>query len=188
MGRRPKAEKEGKTRKGLTPKETALVEAFLVTRNKSLSWVMAGYDASQRYSTAYHVFGRPHVRAAIVERLEQNKLTVDVALSVLADHATGNLDPFIKIEEAQDPLDASKKIRYHVVDIDRAKELRTLGIVKKIWNTRYGVGIELHDPVKAIEVYAKISGWIVENGPGKAPTNNDGIFDDNIDRRAAAQQ
>jgi hypothetical protein len=109
------------------------------------------------------------------------------------DHATGNLEHFLEFEEIEvpdknDPL-KKHKMQVHHLSLAKARKWKQLGVVKKITPNQYGIGIELHDPIRAIEIYAKVAGWIKDNPTGgNVPQNNDDELDKAVQEHATAKQ
>lgn len=153
------AAKEDKMAPKLTAKEDKLVEMFLIYRCKAKAYLEAGYNPGGMRSYCYKVFGRPHVQAAIAERLKQNHMDTDFALAVLSDMAAGNMDFFVEVTPGGVP----------VVNVNEAKKLNKMNLIKAIRPTKWGTAVELQDPVRAIEAYAKIAKWVgPEQGDGGA--------------------
>jgi len=90
------------------------------------------------------------VSAAIDANLDEASLTSDQILARLSEIATGGPEHFIKISSRGKAT----------IDFGKAKKRGKMSLVKKIKQTEFGVELETHDPLRALELLAKYRGLL----------------------------
>ena len=129
-----------------TPKQLVFIEEYLHDYNATQAAIRAGYSAKTAYQIGHNLLKKVEVQEKIAERLNEKKLSTDEILTRLADIARASPETFLTIEERPDGLTEWK------VDLGKAKKENSLHLIKKIVPTRYGLKIELHDPLRALEL------------------------------------
>lgn len=84
------------------------------------------------------------IREEIDARLEQAKMGADEVLARLTDFARADFSDFLDIHPG-----------YTTLDLDKAREAGKLHLLKKYKVTKNGTEIELHDPMRALELLGK---------------------------------
>lgn len=129
--------------KQLTVKQQLFVEAYigLARGNATKAAELAGYAGRTRnalHAQAVDVMSLPQVRDAIATRLAQAKkcLTADEVLEEISEQARASIDDF---------LDKDGKL-----DLDKARALGKMHLIKKIAWTKDGFRLELRDAHAAL--------------------------------------
>ncbi len=103
---------------------------------------------AQPHSQGPRLLTNVGVRAAIEARLDEAAISATEILIRLSDQATADLSDFLTI---------GKKGAV-TVDLARARKAGKLHLIKKLWHTRYGIAIELHDAQAALVHLGKYHG------------------------------
>lgn len=127
--------------------EMKFVEEFLQHGNASEAFRKTGlqYNHNSVARRGHEMKQRPHVAAEIAFRMRSEVMNANEVLFRLSNIARGSIGDYIEINE-----DGSWNF-----DLLKAKEGKRLGVVKSIQMTRYGTKVELHDPMKALELIGK---------------------------------
>jgi len=132
----------------LTSKQRLWVEAYLETWNGTEAAKRAGYKGN--YDTLKAVgsenLAKPYLAAEIDRRLSKAAMRADEVLARLTEQATVNFADFF--DEYGRPDWAEIKARGH--------------LVKKVYPTREGWRLELHDSQRALELLAKHHALLVD--------------------------
>jgi phage terminase small subunit len=128
----------------LTRKQRAFVEAYLRCWNGTEAALEAGYSEKSARAIASENLTKPDILSVIEARLTEFHMSADEVLMRLTSIARGNLGDFLTIESY-----GAK------VDLTKAQEAAKLNLIKKLKVTKQGVEIELHDPLRALELLGK---------------------------------
>ena len=137
----------------LTDRQRVFVVEYLVCWNATQAAKRAGYTGSYETLrvTASETLRRPEVQAVIKARIAEKAMVADEVLARLADIARGNMVDFISVNG------------HTRVDFKKAEALGKLHLIKSYSkNARTGVRIELHDPLKALELLGKAHGLFTD--------------------------
>lgn len=158
----------------LTRKESVFVDAYVETWNADEAARRAHYKGAA--TTDYQILQRPHIQAAINEKIKQIQMPAEEVLTRLAQQARVNAGEFFIYKQVDvldtngnpiiDPTTGTVKTQLEMVDIDwqRFKEFGYL--VKKLSFTRQGrPQIEFHDPQKALEMIGRANQLFADKAP-----------------------
>jgi phage terminase small subunit len=143
----------------LTFKQRLFIEAYLGKANGNATEAakVAGYVSPNKQGPALLV--NLGIRAAIDARVSVVALTASEVLARLADIACGDTADFITVDAKGYPW----------LDLRRAKKAKKLGLIKKLTPTKFGMSVELHDPVTALVQLGKYHGlWDGDRAPKDA--------------------
>lgn len=148
----------------LTYKQRLFVEAYLgpAGGNATDAARRAGYAWPDRAGP--RLVGKSSVRAAIDARLDEAALSTSEILARLSECATASVEHFIAIDE-----NAQGDAAYRL-DLNKAKRRHKLHLIKKIKPTQHGIGIELHDPIAALDKLGRYRGLWDSKGQGDDET------------------
>lgn len=132
----------------LTYRQRLFVEAYLGKANGNATEAarQAGYAWPDRQGTQQ--LAKSSVRAAISLRAAEAGMDANEVLGRLSDLARADMSDFLKVDK-----DGGYKI-----DLNKAKRRNKLSLIKKLTPTKFGLGIELHDPMAALDRMAKYHG------------------------------
>lgn len=149
--------------KDLTDREFAFVTEYLVDLNAGAAARRAFPDitAATSYDSGWQMRQKPHVVAAIdAAMLESVAGPRQWMVGKLAAMADGDLSEFLQVDK-----DGKVRLVKGWDDIPSAVKK----LFRKVYNDKHGLRIELHDPIKAMELLAKVvPGVVVENIDVKA--------------------
>lgn len=144
----------------LTDKQLRFVEEYPVDLNATRAAIRAKYSEDTAAAIGYENLQKPHIRAAIDERLRALSMSTEEALKRLADMARGTLHPFIKADEQGRVWFnlASEEAQANLHLIKKVKSKRTVhnddrGEWEEDW-----IEIELHDSKDAIDKILRAHG------------------------------
>ena len=149
--------------KDLDDREFGWVTEYLVdlSASNAVRRALPNVSEGSVWDTAYQIRHRPHVVAAIdAAMLESVAGPRQWMVGKLAAMADGDLSEFLEV-------DKDGKVRLTKAWDDIPAPVRKL--FRKVYNDKHGLRIELHDPIKAMELLAKVvPGVVVENVDIKA--------------------
>lgn len=161
----------------LSPKIQLFVKEYLVDRNATRAAKAAGYSAKSAHAQGCRLLKNAEVQAEIKKheaaqdtafkrRAQAQGLTKDRWLRELQRIAFANIDDFVTIEDVEMPQGESGKT-YTVTQVRAVatkSRRRSFGAaVKKISETKNGIGIELHSKQSALDTLGKAMGWLKED-------------------------
>lgn len=136
---------------GLTPKQRAFLERYLVSWNASDAAREAGY--SQPKQQGSRLLTKVDIQAAIRERLNEMTMPANEVLARLTAHAQGDLSAFLTQQ-------SGGKIE---VDLAKAEREGKMHLLKSYRETAHGISIELHNPQNALELLGRHYGLFTDN-------------------------
>lgn len=161
---------------GLNSKQLRFVREYLADRNATRAAMAAGYGSTEKSASTLgsRLLGKVEVAAEIkkaddaeaarlARKAARKGLTKERWLEELRQVALANMDDFITIEEIRVHNGRlGKKIKVlSAIPVKTANRRRSLGrAIKKISETKNGIGIELHNKLGALETLGKAYGWI----------------------------
>jgi len=137
----------------LTDKQRLFIEEYLTCWNATQAAKRAGYTGSYDVLRvmASETLRKPEVREAIEARLAEKAMAADEVLARLAEIARGSMADFISVNG------------HTRIDFKKAEALGKMHLIKTYSkNGRTGVRLELHDPLKALELLGKAHGLFTE--------------------------
>jgi len=140
---------------GLTDKQQVWLEHYLVCWNATEAARKAGY-ASPRQS-GYSNMTKDYIQNEIKARLSEKKMSADEALARLSAYAKADLTDFLKVHTHSGTA---------TLDMNSAQAAGKLFLIKKYKETRYGHELELHDPLRALELVARHHGLFDDDDDG----------------------
>lgn len=168
----------------LNAKQQLFVKEYLIDKNATRAAKAAGYSAKTAQEQGSRLLSNVMVKTEIEKGLEAQKanaekraasagLTKERWLAELRLIALANMDDYAQIEEFEryQGTDGEPIMGVQVTAVPTKKRHRRLGAaIKKISETKNGIGIELHSKQAALETLGKHYGWVKEhvdlNTPG----------------------
>ncbi len=158
----------------LNQRQKLFLEEYIRTRNATASAKAAGYSKKTAYVQGHALLKHPQIKAEIQKRdelqLEKSRKKAEAVeftrerwLQELRLIALSNMDNFAVIEELENARGVRGR-KYSVQTVrpiltkDRHKSLGR--VIKKISETKNGIGIELHSKQSALELLGKHYGWL----------------------------
>jgi phage terminase small subunit len=130
----------------LTDKQRAFIEHYLQCWNAAEAARRAGYSARIANRIGYENLRKPAIREEVEARLGKHAMEADEVLKRLAELARSSLGDFISVTGPSN----------WEVDLHRAEQAKKLGLIRRLWVDKEGqVRIELHDPLRALEMLGK---------------------------------
>ena len=137
----------------LTHKQALFVEAFLGTAkgNATEAARIAGYaDPEARTGRLQR---SPAVRAALRERVDRMAMTADEVLARLAEQARGSIEDCLTFPNgATTPM----------LDLEKARRIGKLHLVRSLRPGKFGVAVELYDAQAALALLGRYHGLFIE--------------------------
>ncbi len=112
---------------------------------------------------------KPDIQELIQKRLVEMQMNTDEILKLLTDIARASPEIFMTFTEGT-----------WSIDIPKAQKAAKLHLIKSIKMTRYGYVIEMHDPLKALEMLGRARNLFNDNLKVSVPlaiTGLDAILD-----------
>lgn len=134
----------------LTSRQRQFVAAYLgpAKGNASEAARLAGYGTGAGQH-AHRLLKNAEIRAAIDAGLNETSLTSNQILANLSEIADGSLEDYVKVSTRGNVS----------LDLAKAKKAEKLRLIRKLKIDRFGqVQIELHDPLRALELLGKYRG------------------------------
>lgn len=158
----------------LNSKQEIFVKEYLVDQNATRAAKAAGYSDRTSGKIGSENLAKPEIKRAIEIELKKRQRELELAalkkgmskerwIEELCIIAGANIDDFVTIDGQSVKNGASGK-SYQVVSAapvltkDRPRDLGRA--IKKISETKNGIGIELHSKQAALELLARAFGWI----------------------------
>lgn len=144
-------------KKELTKKETVFVEEYIRCWNGAASARAAGYSTRTAREQAYDLLAKPHIKAAIEERLNEVRMSTNEFYARLSEMARANLADFVEFYDV--PI--LDKDGQHIGDRQavriRKDAFERYGhLIKSITPTSNGdIKVELYSAQTALELTGK---------------------------------
>lgn len=168
----------------LPKKQLLFVNEYLIDKNATRAAKAAGYSARSAHTEGHRLLKKAEIAALVEKGLEEQRasseqraaekgFTKERWLEELQRVALSNVDDFIRIEKVKSS--SSGRTYLTAVPIatkDRKTELGAA--VRKISETKNGIGIELHNKIAALDILGKAYGWVkteIEIPPGTVNVN-----------------
>lgn len=136
----------------LTDKQQVWIEEYLICWNATEAARKAGYESPRM--SGHDNLTKPYIRNLIVARLAEKKMSADEALARLSALAKADLGDFLSVQKHSGTA---------IVDLANAEAEGKLFLLKKYKETKYGTEVELHDPMRALELIARHHGVMDAN-------------------------
>lgn len=171
----------------LNAKQKIFVAEYLVDGNATRAAKAAGYSAKTAGQMGFENLKKPEIAAEIEKGIRRRELEAEVRaakngitkerwLEELTMIATANMDDHAQVVKTKH-RNGSHGRTYEVVTVSPAlasERPRELGrVIKKLSETKNGIGIELHSKQAALELLGKHFGWVKDkiehSGPDGGP-------------------
>ncbi|MEN6488632.1 MAG: terminase small subunit [Smithella sp.] len=149
---------------GLTRKQANFLSEYLTDFNATQAAIRAGYSVKSANPISQKLLKNPEIQAGISQKIAEKAMKSDEILQEIADIARGSMGDFLDISS----------MAFHV-DLNRAKELGKLHLIKKIkqrTTLKQGkdgdeeeftnIEIELIDKLDALKTLAKAQGLLID--------------------------
>jgi len=169
----------------LNARQLQFVKEYLIDKNATRAAKAVGYSAKTAYAQGHRLLKHAEIqreiekgleaqRAQAEERAAQAGLTKERWLQELRLVALSNIDDHVVIEEKElYQGEDGESVMVTTVKAKLTKDRpRKLGrAIKKISETKNGIGIEMHSKLAALDLLGKHYGW-VKNDFEIPPANN----------------
>ena len=141
--------------KGLTAREKAWADAYILTLNKAEAARRARYkgDNVQLATIGWQNYRKPYIKVYLKDKLEAMVMSADEVLARLAGMAQSSIEDYIDI------LPGGRMI---LTNFEQAKNAGVLHLIKKLKITKEGPEIELYDAQAALVHIGKAHGLFKE--------------------------
>ena len=159
MGRARKDPSQPEDTAGLTYRQRLFVAAYLgeANGNGTDAARIAGYACP--LEQASDNLTKPAIQAAIAAKLDSASLNADEVLARLSDIASGDFSPYVKIVRGKPSVDLQA-----MIDAGHGH------LIKAIKQTKFGVNIEFHDPVAALDKLGRYHALFIERSEVSGPS------------------
>jgi len=156
----------------LNDKQRAFVRAYVECLNATKAAKTAGYSAATAAQQASRMMADPRIRAAkdkLIQGSGMSRNELLARLEFIAQDSTA-LELTVttrKVKRMVGKGENAKEIEETVTspDLEAALKSGVLRSARKVKIDRFGaVSIEMHDPQRAMELTAKIKGWLGDSG------------------------
>ena len=135
----------------LTQRERLFVLEYVNCWNIRKAALRTGLSPATARVYGYTMMKRPAVQQAIQEFLETRITSAAMVVDRLVEIATGDFTEFLTHDPERNRV---------TVDLAKAYREGATGLIKKIRMTKGSVEVELHDPLKALELLARHLGML----------------------------
>lgn len=149
----------------LTTKQRAFVEHYLATWNASEAARRAGYSEKTAGQVGYENLKKPEIAAEIEARIAQVMPKGEI-ITRLAARGRATIADVLQMPQPQKRSDGTEYTVVNDWKLDLVKAAQTGGIhqIKSLKETKYGTAVEVYDPLPALELLAKQSGMLKDDG------------------------
>lgn len=176
----------------LTRKQLFFCEYYLQTLNARKSALKAGYTVASVTSTGSVLLSSPNVKNYLSQRFADLTMKPNEILGRLTDIARGDIGDYLKTTQTAEsdvPVIYDGKILPGIyIDIAAALRDGNTARIKSFKRSKGETVIELHDPIKAMELIGKHQRMFVERveNVDKTPRNANDLPDDDLAAIAGA--
>ncbi len=154
----------------LSNKQKRFIEEYFKDFNAKQAAIRAGYSARSAAEIGYENLIKPHVKEAIVQMMDVLSMSAAEAAKRFTEWGRGTIEPFIEYvtesnenEDKEEPQLETPKKTYALINISTDKARHSLHLIKKIKQGKYGLELELHSPMEAVDKIARIRGMYLKN-------------------------
>lgn len=137
----------------LSNKQRAFVAHYVTHWNASAAARAAGYSAKTAGAIGHENLKKPEIAAAIQQRLDELTMRADEVLVRLTAHARASLADVLRLPDVE-TADADARAAW-AIDLVKAQQTGAIHAIKTIKHGQYGDTIELHDPLRPLELLGK---------------------------------
>lgn len=159
----------------ITDREARFVEEYIIDLDKKQAAIRAGYSVANADTLGCRLFSRPdvnaHIQVALAERMKRSGMNADIAIRELARIARAN--PANVIAKDGSILDSANEDDLAAVQSVKVKTTPTKSgepIVER--------EIRFHDKTRAIELYMKAAGMLIDKKEVNVTTKIEEMTDD----------
>ena len=171
----------------LNAKQKQFITEYLVDKNATRAAKACGYSEKSAYAIGSENLKKPEIRAAIQKGLDRQRMDAVVAASKLGMTkerwleelvliATANLDDYAQVTKRKvgNGTDGGEYVVTSVNAVPTKARPPEFGrVIRKLSETKNGIGIELHSKQAALDTLGKHFGWVKErhemSGPDGGP-------------------
>jgi phage terminase small subunit len=139
-------------------------EEYLRDWNQTQAAIRAGYSKKTAYNIGYYLRHNPKIDEYIQKRLSEMQADTDEIKTKLTDIARASPEIFIDFMGST-----------WTINLNKAHEAQKLHLIKSIKHTRDGYVIEMHDPLKALELLGRAKGLFIDKIKVDAPLSVVGL-------------
>lgn len=129
-----------------TALQQAFIDFYILEKNGRKAAQLAGYkgnDVTLR-AVAYENLTKPHIKAEVERRFQEQAMSANEVLSRLGDIARIDMSEFISVRH-----------NVPLLDLEKAEKAHSLHLLKKFKVTKQGIEIEVYDAQAALETIGK---------------------------------
>lgn len=168
----------------LSDREARFVEEYIIDLDKKFAAIRAGYSVQSADVLGCRVYDRPavnaHIQVALAERMKRSGMSADLAIRELGRIGRANPakvlteDGGINPNANEDDLAAIQSVKVKTIPAKGGGE----PIVEK--------EIRFHDKTKALELYMKAAGMLIDKKQIDVTTKTDTMTDNDLDSKIQA--
>lgn len=154
----------------MTNKETLFIKAYLASGSKTFlnatqAAIKAGYSAKTAYSIGSENLRKPEVSEQIKGGLDAILMSKEEALSLLADHARGDVNAFLDKDGCFDLAKARRAKKTRLIKKLKVKTVNTFNVMNDnpVREEEKTVEFELYDAQAAATTILKSHGGLLES-------------------------
>jgi phage terminase small subunit len=136
----------------LSKKQKSFIEHYLQSWNATQAAKDAGYSDHSARSIGAENLTKPDIANEIQRRIDEISMSADEVLTEIAEIGRASIEDLMDVDE-------QGKLSFN---FQRAKEEGKLHLIKSIVNTQWGIKVELHDRMQALQLIAKHLGLFTE--------------------------
>jgi phage terminase small subunit len=173
--------------KKLTRRQRVFIDEYLKCFNATKAAIAAGYSEKTAYSIGQRLLKNVEIKAAVDARLQENHMSADEALGILAEQSRAKIGTFFKLVEewtfyplptyeiidAKEVIDdtdpdnpktrVSYWVRHVVIDLDKVMDPNYSGLLQEFSdNGKDGMSIKMYNKQAAIDKVLRAHGRYVD--------------------------
>lgn len=129
----------------LRRKQRIFIDEYLKCWNATQAAINAGYSKRSAGSIGGENMQKPEIVEEIKRRLNESAMSADEVVHSIGEIGRTTIEDLMNVDE-------NGRMSF---DFRRAKEQGKLHLIKSITPTAYGIKVELHDRMKALELIGK---------------------------------
>lgn len=151
---------------GLSDKQRAFVNQYLVDRNATKAAVRAGYSPGTARQQGSRLLTNDDIQEEIKARTAEEAMTAEEVIKRLGEHARGDMGDFLDIGSMGFVIDLDSAKRKGLTHLIKKVKLRTQTTTSKdgIETETHDMEIELYDAQAALEKLARYHGLFKGSG------------------------
>lgn len=134
----------------LSSKQRAFVEAYLACWNGYKAAITAGYSEASARHQASRLLAYDNIRAAIAGRLAELHMDANEVLERVTKRARSSIADVLRVSDGKDGT-----AKGWALDLAKAEQTGGIHQIKKLKEGKYGIEIEMYDPLPALELLGR---------------------------------